>query len=161
MKEILVPNYGVLHLKNVLFDLNGTIQFDGKISTDLKEKIKRLKEEYDVYLISADTRGNLEEIANDLGVSYIKIKVDKIKTANESEAKKNELIQLGKENTVAIGNGNNDSLMLKNAILGIIIIGSEGAAINSLLNADVILPDPISTVDFLLDEEKIIATLRK
>ncbi len=160
MKEILVPSYGVLRLKNVLFDLNGTIQFDGKISMDVKEKFKRLKEEYDVYLISADTRGNLEEIAHDLGVSYIKIRADRIDTTNESEAKNYELIRLGKENTVAIGNGNNDSLMLKNAVLGIIIIGSEGAAVNSILNADVALPDPISSIDFLLDEEKIIATLR-
>ncbi len=161
MKEIAIPNYGSICIKNVLFDMNGTIQFDGKISTEIKDKVKKLKEKYEVSLISADTRGNLKEIAKELGVSYIKIKSNELNSFSEAEAKNNELIKLGKENTVAIGNGNNDALMLKNALLGLIIIGSEGAAVNSILNADIVLPDPISAIDFLLDEKKIIATLRK
>ena len=35
---------------------------------------------------------------------------------------------LGTEKVVAVGNGVNDSLMLKKAALGIIVIGEEGAA---------------------------------
>jgi len=161
MKKIVVPSYGILNLNNALFDINGTIQFDGKISKEIKDKIKDLKREYNVYLISADTRGNLKEIAKELDVKSIKIKPEGLDSITEAEAKNNELIKLGKENTAAIGNGNNDSLMLKNAALGIVIIGTEGASVKTILNADVALPDPISAIDFLLDEKKIIATLRK
>ena len=68
-----IPNYGKIHIKNILFDVNGTIQFDGSIPTKVKKRIKRLKNYYNIFLISADTRGNLNQIALNLGVKSIKI----------------------------------------------------------------------------------------
>ena len=157
MKKINIPNYGIITIKNILFDINGTIQFQGKISPELIIKFNELKKIYKIYLISADTRGNLKDIAETLDLEYIKIKPQGI---TEAEAKNNELIRLGKNITVAIGNGNNDALMLKNAILGIVILGNEGASIKSMMNSDVALPDPLSALNFLLDEKIMIATLR-
>jgi soluble P-type ATPase len=78
MRTLGIPNYGKITIKNVVFDINGTIQFDGKISKRLITKIKKLKEYYDIFFISADTRGNLNEIALKLGVKSIRI------TTNES-----------------------------------------------------------------------------
>ncbi len=157
MRKINIPNYGIITIKNLLFDINGTLQFQGKISPDLIIKFEDLKKIYKIYLISADTRGNLNEIAETLDVDYIKIKPQGI---TEAEAKNNELIRLGKNVTVAVGNGNNDALMLKNSVIGIIIIGNEGASIKSIMNSDVALPSPLSALNFLLDEKIMIATLR-
>ncbi|MFW9987376.1 MAG: HAD family hydrolase [Candidatus Odinarchaeota archaeon] len=157
MRQINIPNYGLITIKNILFDINGTIQFQGELSPVIIDKFKKLKEIYNIYLISADTRGNLKDIAEILDVDYIKIQQQ---GTSESEAKENELKQLGKENTIAIGNGNNDALMLKNALLGIVIIGNEGASIKSIMNSDVAFPDPLSVLNFLLDEKIMIATLR-
>ncbi len=157
MKEFNIPNYGKITLKNIIFDINGTLQFKGQIPETLIKKFDELKRYYNIYLVSADTRGNLKELADSLKVSFIKINP---KGESEAEAKNTELIKLGKEVTVAIGNGNNDALMLKNSILGITILGSEGATVKSILNSDVILPDPLSAIDFLLDEKIIIGTLR-
>ncbi|MFX1259495.1 MAG: ATPase P, partial [Promethearchaeota archaeon] len=78
----------------------------------------------------------------------------------EAEAKNNELTRLGKNVTVAVGNGNNDALMLKNAVIGIVIIGNEGASIKSIMKSDVALPSPLSALNFLIDEKIMIATLR-
>jgi len=50
--------------------------------------------------------------------------------------------------------------MLKNAVIGITILGNEGATVKSILNSDVVLPNPISALDFLLDEKIMIGTLR-
>ena len=158
MKEINIPNLGKINIENVIFDINGTLQFEGKISEDLIPKFVKLKEIYNVYLVSSDTRGNLKEIAKKLDVDYVKIDP---KGITDAEAKNNELKRLGKDITVAIGNGNNDELMLKNAILGLVIIGSEGASVKSIINSDVAFQDPISAIDFLLDETTMIATLRK
>jgi soluble P-type ATPase len=36
--------------------------------------------------------------------------------------------------TVAIGNGNNDHLILKEAALGIAVLGDEGLAVSSMKN---------------------------
>ena len=157
MRKINIPNYGIITIKNILFDINGTLQFQGKISPELIIKFNELKKKFKIYLISADTRGNLKNIAEMLDVDYIKIQSQGI---TEAEAKNNELIRLGKDVTVAVGNGNNDALMLKNAILGIVILGNEGATIKSIINSDVVLPSPISVIDFLLDEKIMIATLR-
>ena len=157
MKEIDIPNYGKLIIKNVIFDLNGTLQFKGKISEAVVNKIEQLKEFYNIYLLSADTRGNLKELAKKLNVSYIKINPKKI---TEAEAKNNELIKLNKDNTIVVGNGNNDSLMLKNAVIGITVLGEESAIVKSILNSDVVVPNPISALDFLLDEKIMSGTLR-
>jgi soluble P-type ATPase len=157
MKEINIPNHGKIIIKNVIFDINGTIQFNGQISEEVREKFDELKNIYDLYLISADTRGNLKELAEALDIAYIKINPEDI---TEAEAKNIELTKLGKDVTVAIGNGNNDALMLKNSVLGITVLGSEGASLNSILNSDVIMSSPIDAINFLLDEKTMIGTLR-
>ena len=157
MRKFIIPNYGEITIKNVIFDINGTLQFKGVLSKDLISKFKELKKFYNIYLVSSDTRGNLNDIAKKLGVDYIRINS---KELSEAEAKNNELTKLGKDVTVVVGNGNNDALMLKNAILGLIIIGNEGATIKSIINSNVAFPDPLNAIDFLLDEKILIGTLR-
>lgn len=157
MRTIDVPNYGKITISNVIFDVNGTIQFKGRVSRKIIKCIKKLKKFYNIYLISADTRGNLNELAEILQVNYIRISST---TTSEAEAKNNELLKLGKDETVTIGNGNNDNLMLKNAIIGIAIIGEEGSTQQTLLSSDIIFTKIIDAIDFLLDEKIMIATLR-
>jgi len=83
-------------------------------------------------------------LAEKLNVSYIKIIPKEI---TEAEAKNNELIKLNKDETIAVGNGNNDALMLKNAVIGITVLGEEGATVKSILNSDVVVPNPIEHLD--------------
>lgn len=156
MKIYEIPNYKRLEIENILLDINGTIQFSGKISEELKQKIIELKQKFQIILISADTRGNLKEIASELGVNYEKL----TKKRSEREQKEKIVEKYNKENTIAIGNGNNDELMLKKAALGIAIIGSEGASIKAINSADIIVTNPIDAIDLILDEKKLIATLR-
>lgn len=157
MRKIIIPYHGEITIKNVIFDINGTIQFKGHISEELVQKFEELKKFYNIFLVSSDTRGNLKNIAKKLGVNFKKVNTQGI---NDAEAKNNELKKLGKEVTVAVGNGNNDALMLKNAILGIAILGSEGASTRSILNSDVVFTDVINAIEFLLDEKTMISTLR-
>lgn len=156
MKIYEIPNYKRLEIENILLDINGTIQFSGKISEELKQKIIELKQKFQIILISADTRGNLKEIASELGVNYEKL----TKKRSEREQKEKIVEKYNKENTIAIGNGNNDELMLKKAALGIAIIGSEGASIKAITSADIIVTNPIDAIDLILEEKKLIATLR-
>jgi soluble P-type ATPase len=153
-----IPNYGKINLKNILFDMNGTIQFNGRVTKKLRREIKKLKSHFNVFLISSDTRGNLDKVALKLGVKSIKISPSGL---SEAELKNNELLKLGKEETAAIGNGNNDSMMLKSAILGIAILGKEGLASKTLMNSDLAFSNCLDAIHFLMDEKKVIATLRK
>ena len=62
---------------------------------------------------------------------------------------------------VAIGNGANDALMLKEAALGIAVNGGEGAAVAAILAADIYIPDILDALDLLLHPDRIRATLRR
>lgn len=67
---------------------------------------------------------------------------------------------LGQDRTVAIGNGRNDEAMLRLAVLGIAVIGPEGAATSAVLAADVACVAILDALDLLLDERTLASTLR-
>jgi len=67
--------------------------------------------------------------------------------------------ELGAQNCVCIGNGRNDRLMLKEAVLGIALRQQEGvalAALAALLAADIITGSIIDALDPL----RLIASMR-
>ncbi len=146
----------------ILLDLNGTIATDGKIKEGVKERLSMLKEKAEIYILSADTFGTLDDIANDLNVKGMR--VDKERYGSEKIAKLKILENLKKENPnkkiIAIGNGNNDELLLKNADLGICVIGDEGAWTKTLLSSDIVVKDIIDALDLLLKENRLKATSR-
>ncbi|XRP96829.1 HAD family hydrolase [Methanocaldococcus sp. 16A] len=146
----------------ILLDLNGTIATDGKIKEGVKERLAILKEISEIYILSADTFGTLNDIANDLNVKGIKI--DREKYGSEKIAKLKILEELKKENPnkkiIAIGNGNNDELLLKNADLGICVIGDEGAWSKTILSSDIVVKDIIDALDLVLKENRMKATIR-
>lgn len=127
----------------ILLDLNGTIATDGKIKEGVKERLTILKERAEIYILSADTFGTLNDIAKSLNVKGMK--VDREKYGSEKIAKLKILEELKKENPnkkiIAIGNGNNDELLLKNADLGICVIGDEGAWSKTILSSDIVVKD--------------------
>ncbi len=68
---------------------------------------------------------------------------------------------LGAASVVAIGQGANDALMLKAAALGICVMSAEGAAAETLLAADIVVPGILTAFDLLDKPMRIVATLRK
>ncbi|MEO2151493.1 MAG: HAD family hydrolase, partial [Thermococcus sp.] len=62
---------------------------------------------------------------------------------------------------VAVGNGNNDVAMLEKAELAFCVIGREGASVDALLASDVVVTDVRDAIEMLLNEKKLIATLRR
>jgi soluble P-type ATPase len=62
--------------------------------------------------------------------------------------------------TVCIGNGRNDRLMLEEAGLGIAVVQREGAAVPTVLAADVLAPDILAALDLLTHPLRLLATLR-
>ena len=76
-----------------------------------------------------------------------------------SQEKLDLLTRLGKDRTVAIGNGLEDASMIEEAGLGICVIGKEGASGEALRKADVIVTDILDALDFLLKPLRHQATL--
>lgn len=67
---------------------------------------------------------------------------------------------LGPENTLSVGNGANDVLMLKHAAIGIAVMQDEGVASAALLAADLVVKNILDLFAMLNTPERIMATLR-
>jgi soluble P-type ATPase len=79
---------------------------------------------------------------------------------NQTQTKADYVRQLGLQKTVSVGNGRNDALMLKETGLGIAVIQEEGAAVETLIAADIVTRSILDALDLLLQPLRLTATLR-
>jgi P-type E1-E2 ATPase len=155
MISVSVPGWGDLDIEYLVVDYNGTCAFDGKIKENVKEMLEKVSRYIKVFIITSDTYGNIDTEGNTIGFSIIKVGKE------GSGAEKAKIIkELGPEKIVAIGNGSNDVLMLKEAALGIGVIGEEGCSKEILKEADFIVKNITDALSILLHPERIVATLR-
>jgi len=146
-----VPGHGRIEFNAVLFDLNGTLGVEGRVPDDVKELLEKLAGRCTVVVLSADTFGTLEEEFKGLPVRIERV---------SNGAEKAEIAE-GYAPYVAVGNGNNDVAMLEKAELAFCVIGREGATVDALLASDVVVTDVRDAIEMLLNEKKLIATLRR
>lgn len=156
MIRIEIPGRGHLEAENLILDLNGTIAVDGKIPPEVKEKINHLSRSLKIYVLTADTHGTAAQEVEGLDVELIAIGDQASK-----EAKRIFLSRIAPEKTIAIGNGSNDQLVLKEAALGIALLGDEGLSCSALQHADVLAKGIVSALDLLLRPKRLIATLKE
>ena len=156
MISIDIPGWGNMELENIVLDLNGTIATDGKVPIEVKEKIKSLAEKVKVYILTADTQGTAGEETGEMNIELVRIAGEGSKMG-----KFNFIKILDLERTVAVGNGNNDQLILKEAGLGIAVLGDEGASFSAIKSADIIVKNISDALDLFLKPKRLIATLRE
>mgnify|MGYP003423349294 CR=1 FL=1 len=156
MIEIDIPGFGKMSLRYLVCDYNGTLACDGLILPEIIPLIGRLSRDMKIYIVTADTFGITRKCLSDLPVNLTILSQNGQDTGKLAFIKK-----LGAEMTVCIGNGRNDSLMLKEAALGICLIQAEGANVVSLLNADIACKSAKDALELLLNPKRLIATLRK
>jgi len=155
MISVSVPGWGDLDIEYLVIDYNGTCAFDGKMKESVKEMLERVSRYIKVFIITSDTYGNIDSEGNTIGFSIIKVGKE-----SSSQEKAKIIKELGPEKIVAIGNGSNDVLMLKEASLGIGVIGEEGCSKDLLKEADFFVKDVNDALAILLHPERIVATLR-
>lgn len=155
MISVSIPGWGDLDIEYLVVDYNGTCAFDGKIKENAREIMERISRYIKVFIITSDTYGNIDNEVNTIGFSIIKVNKD------GSGAEKARIIrELGPEKVAAIGNGANDAMMLKEAVLGIGVIGEEGCANATIKEADLLVKDINDALNILLHPERLVATLR-
>jgi len=151
-----IPNYKNLDLKYIVCDYNGTIAKDGIVLPQIGELFTRLHETYKIYVITADTFGSVKEQVSPFGCE-----ITILSSANHTEEKAMFIDSLGSTHCVALGNGNNDALMLENAELGIAILGDEGCSKETLMASDLICKSAAEALELLINSKRLIATLRR
>ena len=156
MLKLEIPGRGVFEFENIVLDLNGTLSVDGKIHRKVKDKINLLAKKAKIYVLTADTRGQARQTLDKINTEIVLLSSD-----NTSREKAEFIHTIGGNRTVAIGNGYNDHLMVREAALGLCIIGKEGASAETVKRSDVILQDVLDALDFLLRPLRSKATLRR
>ncbi|UCE82020.1 MAG: HAD family hydrolase [Deltaproteobacteria bacterium] len=151
-----IPGWGLLRLRQGLFDLNGTLCLDGILPETVQERLHRLQDILEVYVITADTHGTVADLVRD----FADLEIARIQAGNEAWQKRALLERLGASHTVALGNGANDALMLRGACLGICVMQGEGISSRALLASDVLVRSAEEALDLLLKPDRLVATLR-
>ncbi len=156
MIKVEIPGWGAIEVENFVIDLNGTLATDGKIPPEVKKKLNELSEKASIYILTADTQGTAIEDCQ--GIKGKLVTTDEEASA---EAKFEFLGSLDLEKTVVIGNGSNDQRILKEAGLGIAVLGTEGVSASALKQADLLVKDVSDALDLFGKPKRLIATLRE
>jgi soluble P-type ATPase len=155
MLELHIPGFKYLRLAHLVLDYNGTLACDGCPLKGVRERLGSLSEHLAIHILTADTFGTVQG-----QVAHWPCRVEVIPRDLEAEAKVGYVQGLGAEQAVAVGNGRNDRLMLKEAALGMAVVQTEGTAVETLWVADLVAPGILEALDLLLHPQRLKATLR-
>ena len=139
-----------------MLHLNGTIAVDGEIIEGVEGRLHQISRLVNISIVTADTHGSAQRLEEGLDIN-----ISRIEPGREDAQKLALLEQLGKENTICIGNGSNDVSMLRESALGICVVGREGLSFEATMSSDLMVLDINDALDLLLKRDRLVTTLRK
>lgn len=151
-----IPGFGKNEFEYLVLDYNGTIAIDGEPIPKAVQLLNEISNQLEIHIVTADTFKSIKEFSK-----ILPYQIHILPTDEQKRLKADFVEVLGSERTIAIGNGVNDSKMLKVAKLGILVIEKEGAAIDTLINADLVFFSIIDALESILKPKRIIASLRR
>lgn len=155
MLKVEIPGFKTLELKHLVMDYNGTLAVDGELESGVKELLTELSDQLQIHILTADTFGKVTgAFAED------PYQVTILGAGEQCFAKLEYIQKLGAGSCVAIGNGRNDQLMLREAGLGLAVLLGEGLARETMLCADVVTLGIIPALELLLHPLRLVASLR-
>lgn len=155
MLEIDIPGGDTLHLDYLVADYNSTLAGDGALLPGVAQALGQLAGTLAIHVVTADTFGCARQ-----ALAAVPCQLAILPTADQDEAKRRYVDDLGANRCVCLGNGRNDRLMLRAAALGIAVMQGEGVAVETLLAAAVAVPDIQVALGLLLNPTRLVATLR-
>ena len=154
MLTVDIPGRGRLEIGHLVLDLNGTLAVGGIVPDAVVDRLRALSNDIRVHVVTADTFGTAARLHGQ------GIQTQVLPPGDHVEAKAAIVRALGVSHTIAIGNGSNDEAMVREAAVGIAIVGREGAAARTALAADIVATRIEDALDLLLTPARRIATLR-
>lgn len=155
MIQIDIPGFNKLMLQHLVLDFNGTLACDGRLIDGVVDRLNVLSHDLELHVLTADTFGSVKR-----QLSPVACSLSILPEAGQATAKLNYIHSLDVAKTVCIGNGRNDRYMLKHAALGIAIAQGEGASIEAIQAADILVPNITIALELLLNPLRLKATLR-
>ena len=155
MIEIDIPGSDTLKLEHFVTDFSGTLSEDGIVLPGVREKLQALSEKLQIHVLTSDTFGRAKEELK--GLNCI---VHVLEGEGHTAQKEKYVLVLGPEKVAAVGNGNNDALMLRAAGLSIAVCLKEGCSVTALEASRILVHSPLDAIDLLLFPKRLTATLR-
>ncbi len=155
MIELDIPGFGKVEIRHLVSDFTGTLSEDGKLCEGVRERLQSLSEKLQIHILTADTFGTARAQLEGINCTV------HILTGDRHDKQKQAYVEeLGAEGVFALGNGNNDRLMLKKARVGVAVCLREGCAIDALKSADIVVNSTVDALDLLISTKRLKATLR-
>ncbi len=156
MLEIEIPGCKKLRAAFLVTDYNGTLACDGRLIEGVAPLLCAVAAILEVHVVTADTFGIAAE-----NLRSLPVKLSLLPAGGQDKRKARYVQQLGAGKTIGMGNGRNDRLMLKAAVLGICVIQGEGSSVQTLQAADVVCGSAVDALNLLLNPQRLVATLRR
>lgn len=153
--KIDIPGFKLLKLKYLVLDYNGTIAVDGVIPENIRGLLKKLAQKMRIYIVTADTHGNAKAEC-----AKLPVEVRTFPSGDAAQAKRKIVESLGNQRCVCLGNGRNDMLMFQTAALSVAVMDAEGMYGRLGTIADVCVRSMEEGLNLLMNEKRLIATLR-
>ncbi len=145
-----------IEIHNLLLDYTGTLSANGRLIEGVRERLMELRKRLNtIEVLTSDTFHTAEKELEGLNLSITVI------DGVAKHVKQKRIKALSPEHCVAIGNGNNDILMLKEAKIGIATINADGCFAKLITAADIVVCSILDALDMLIDTRKLIALLRE
>jgi soluble P-type ATPase len=149
-----IPGQGQITIKTIILDLNGTLSVGGVVAEGVKARLEQLKQAgFNVVFFTGNTRNDADELAASLGIDW--------KLAKNAADKRDLALAMEPETCASIGNGLIDLELMKAVKLRIVTLQAEGVHVQTLLNSDIVIPTINDALDLFLDEQRLVATLRR
>lgn len=156
MISIQRPGQEPLEIEFILLDFDGTLASDRRIHPKARDKINLLSKRTKIYILMKGEEESAEETLRKVNAEIVHFI-----EGEASQGKLNLLRQLQAFRTVAIGNGADDASMIEEAGFGICVISKEGAAVEAMQKADLVVSNILDALDFLLKPLRQKATLSR
>ncbi len=162
MIKVDIPGWKLLEISHIVCDMNGTLAVDGYLEEGVIDRLEKLSEKAEVYILTADTYNTASSITAGSSIKINKLTPDLAADAGgEAEYKAAFVEQLGSNKTAFLGNGANDLQAIETAVLSIAVAGKEGAFSKVLIEADLVAQTSVDALDLLLRPARLIAGLRR
>jgi soluble P-type ATPase len=153
-----IPGFGERQIHILATDYTGTLACGGKLVPGVKERLLKLGARLDLHILTADSFGTADAELARIVIPY------HLREDRHDIEKEHYVSQFDLEHVAALGNGNNDRLMLRAVKNGggiaISIDNGEGCALDALLNSHLHIFSAVNGLDLLLDVTRCKATLR-
>lgn len=149
-----IPGQDNFEIKTIILDLNGTLSIGGVVPDGVKERLDALKDKgFRITFFTGNTRNDANNLAANLGIEW--------HLAKNATDKRNLALALEPETCATIGNGLIDLELFKTVKLSIVTLQAEGVHMQTLMHADIVVPTINDALTLFIDEQRLVATLRK